>query len=87
MSEIPPNGRRAHPRKTVGSKALLDWRGERTQLDASRETGLHPSKISRLENGLAEPDLDDLITLRDKCGIPIDAWATPLAGDDLAVAS
>lgn len=87
MTEIPPGARRERPCKTEGSKLLREWRGERTQLDVSREVDLHPSKISLLENGRAEPDLAELIVFRDVCGIPVDAWAKRLAEQDLAEAS
>jgi hypothetical protein len=85
MSSAARGSRRANPQKTEGSKALREWRGDRSQFETAIELNgeradvqFDPSRISLLENGKAEPSLLELVVLRDVAGIHVDAWTQTL---------
>jgi len=70
--------------KTVGARLLLAWRraGELTQLQASLQLEMDPTRYSSYETGRGTPNLQTARRIEDKTSIPMRTWTEP--DDDLA---
>lgn len=57
-----------------GGKALIDAMGQMSQAEAARELGVSAGFIHRLIRGEKRPGLDLAKKIRDRFGVPVDAW-------------
>lgn len=59
---------RALGSRIVEHRTARGWK----QRELARRTGIEPGRLSRIENGRAEPDLDELASFRAAFGVTLD---------------
>lgn len=78
-------GESSTPRTDIGTKSrkerlaqlgprVLELRNERgwNQKELAGRAGIHPTRLSRIERGVARPSLDELMGLADALGVRLD---------------
>lgn len=63
-----------------GARRLAEWRARKkiTQRTLANDLDTDSSTVSHWENGRRRPGLEEAVALREKTGIPVEAWMQPL---------